>query len=84
MKNIRCSFDYDSGEFAIIDDIEKMTTILTEDVINDFGGIIGKPNSNDAINFYNEYIDIAKKNKIKTDDNKNYFKSHILTSDLKK
>jgi len=87
MKNIRCNLEYDSGNFIIIDDDRKMITEISTNVIelvNNLKYIVDKnvaTNCNDAIDFYNDSIETAIKNKIETNNKEDYSKSHISTSD---
>lgn len=86
--NIRCSIESESGNFIIIDDNEKMITEISKEAIIKIYNMkyITNPsveiNCNDAINFYNEFIEIALENKSTNDKNNNYFKSHIFSSDI--
>ena len=59
MNKVRCDIEYETGNFIIIDDNEKMITEISKDVIELFYSlkyIINKKvdiSCNDAINFYN-------------------------------
>ena len=76
MNKVRCDIEYETGNFIIIDDNEKMITEISKDVIELFYSlkyIINKKvdiSCNDAINFYNEFISTAINNKNET--NKKY------------
>ncbi|MCT7536420.1 hypothetical protein [Aliarcobacter butzleri] len=86
--NIRCTRANESGNFLIIDDNKKMITEISEEIIELIYNLKYFVNKNiaisctDAINFYNGFIEYAIKNKIETNNDKNYSKSHILTSDF--
>ena len=72
MNKVRCDIEYETGNFIIIDDNEKMITEISKDVIELFYSlkyIINKKvdiSCNDAINFYNEFISTAINNKNET------------------
>jgi hypothetical protein len=88
MNKVRCDIEYETGNFIIIDDNEKMITEISKDVIELFYSlkyIINKKvdiSCNDAINFYNEFISTAINNKNETNKKDHYSKSHIFINDI--